>query len=155
MESSRYESYERTCRIEVDRVRIYNKIKPIHTDANEAIQKETENNQGTAFERYKDFVKKNFIGIAGLLITIGGVITSVALAMRNGTKRVANTTQKAKNSVEKVSGPIGNILGQILKNNGRIMSWFADHLMVLLLVVGFVIFKIKKNKSQLRRLLVS
>ena len=42
------------------------KLKVIHTDALESIQEESENNPGTALERYKDFVKKNFILHCGI-----------------------------------------------------------------------------------------
>ena len=138
---------ELVCRREAERLRVRFKRKQIHAEALKTIQEEAENNPGTAFEKYKDFVKKNFIGIARLLITIGGIITSVALAMKSGTKRVANTTQKAGNTVERVLGPIGNTLGQIFRRTGKIMSWFADHLMILIEYIIMLVFGIRKKKK--------
>ena len=137
-EKAAYEGAGRICRKKADKLKVKYKIKTIHPDALEAIQEE--NSPETAFERYKDFVKKNFIEIAGLLITIGGVITSVALAMRNGTNRAGSTTQKAGNSVEKALGPIGSILGKIIQTTGKIILWFGDHLMIMIGCIVVLVF---------------
>lgn len=113
--------------------------KPTHSVNEKAIQTETDSNPKVGFEKYKDFVKKNFIGLSGLLITIGGVIATIVFAIRSGAKSAGNSTQKAGNDDVKKSfgGILGKIIGENIQNLGKIISWFGDHLMVLIgLIVG-------------------
>ena len=86
---------------EADRIRMkLLEKKPESTKTIDAIHKETNNNPEVAFEKYKDFVKRNFIGISGLLITIRGVVATIVLAFRNTAKSGGNSTQKAGNEVK-------------------------------------------------------
>ena len=96
-----------------------------------------------AFEKYKKFVRRNFIGLSGLLITVGGIILTIVLAFRNTAKSGGNSTQKAGNEVKKyLPGMIGNILGSILQNTGKSIFWFGDHMMILVgLVVEMIVMK--------------
>ena len=144
---------ERQCRLEADRLRGRFKLKAIHTETIDRIREETDNNPGVAFEKYKDFVKKNLIGIVGVLITIGGVITSIVLALRNGTKRAGSSTQKAGNSVQKVLSPVFGMLadglGTMIKLTGKITSRLANHLMIFGVLILYVVFNLK-NPELLR-----
>lgn len=131
-----FDMFRERTEFEADRIRTkILKTKPVHTQTEDAIKEETDNNPKVAFEKYKDFIKKNFIGISGLFIGLAGVITTIMFAIRSGVKRAGSSTQKAGNEVGKSGGLVGNILGNIMQNTGKIISWAGDHLMITIGVV--------------------
>ena len=134
--------YKERTEFEADRMRTkLLEKKPVHPQTEKAIETETDNNPKVGFEKYKDFVKRNFIGISGLLIGLAGVIATIVFAIRSGVKKAGSSTQRAGNSIEK---SLGSILGQIARNTGKVMSWFGDHLMILVRLVVMFILGMKK-----------
>ena len=103
------------CLVEADRQQIKFNLKPVHEETLAVIQDEANNNPGVKFEKYKKFVKDNFIALSGLLITIGGVITAIAIAVRNGTRSVAAAAHKTGTNVDKILSPVLGVIADILK----------------------------------------
>ena len=88
LKKSNYEMYKERAEFEADRMRTnLLKTKPVHPQTEKAIQTETDNNPKVGFEKYKYFVKRNFIGISGLLIGLAGVIATIVFAIRSGVKK--------------------------------------------------------------------
>ena len=70
------------------------------------------------------------------------IATIVLEVIRSGVKRAGTSTQRAGNTVEK---SLGSILGQIVRNTGKVMSWFGDHLMILVGLLVLLVVGMKKK----------
>ena len=101
-----------------------------------AVQEEVDNNPEVRFEKFKKFVKENFIGISGALIGIAGIVATIAVAIRNSTKTVGNTMQKS-GSENSSKGGLQGFFWNVIKNLGKIISWTGDN---IFLTIGILVF---------------
>ena len=145
-----YKAYSKECLVESDRLQIKFNLKHIHEETLNVIQNEVDNNHGVKFEKYIKIVKDNFIALSGLFITVGGVITAIAIALRNGTRSFAAAAHKTGTSVDKILSPvlgvIADILSKTLHGISKILSWLSNNLGILLLGIILIATQVVKSK---------
>ena len=140
-----YEMFIERCEFEIDRIRMdfLNKA-PQSQKMIDALVEETRNNPEVAFEKFKRFVKENFIGISGALIGIAGIITSIAVGIRSAAKTAGGTARKTGSDMS-AKGGLQGLLGQFIKNLGKIISWSGDNIFLTIGILVVVVIVIKRR----------
>ena len=110
-----------------------------------AVQEETDNNPEVAFEKFKKFVRENFIGISGALIGIAGIITSIAVGIRSSAKTAGNVMQKSGNE-NSTKGGLQGFVGQVIENLGKIISWSGDNIFLSMGIIIVMVVVVKKRR---------
>ena len=64
LQKKSYETFERFCRKEADRIRLAFRRKPIHNEALDTIQEEVDNNPLVGLEKFKKYIRENWRDIA-------------------------------------------------------------------------------------------
>ena len=141
-----YEMFIERCEFEIDRIRMDFLGKgPKSQRMIDALVEETKNNPEVRFEKFKRFVKENFIGISGALIGIAGIITSIAVGIRSAAKGAGRVAQKSGNE-NSAKGGLQGLLGDVVKNLGKILSWTGDNILMTMGIIVVMVIVMKKRK---------
>ena len=128
---SLYDSLEKTARLQADNERIKNNEKPIHDESLEIINDEIETNDLSRLEKFKEWAKKNLIGISAIAITIAGIATTVIVAGRKAVKATANATGKLAKALVNLGKKLGPLIAPLLNLMAQAISWGAKGLAFL------------------------
>ena len=156
-EASLFDSLEKTARLQADSERLKNNEKPIHDESLEIINDEIQTNDLSRLERFKEWAKRNLVGLSAIAITIAGIATTVIIAGRSAVKATAKATGRLAKALVNLGKKLGPLIAPLLNLMAQAISWGAKGLAFLsknlwLIVVGFAWFlysaySLTKNKK--------
>ena len=149
---SLYDSLEKTARLKADSERLKNNEKPTHDESLEIINDEIQTNDLSRLEKFKEWAKKNLIGISAIAITIAGIATTVIIAGRKAVKATARATGKLAKALVNLGKKLGPLIAPLLNLMAQAISWGAKGLAFLsknlwMIAVAFAWFLIKVYKN--------
>ena len=102
----------------------------------------------TRLERLKKWAKKNLVGLTGVAIMAGSLITTIVIAARGAIKAGAKATGKFAKALAEVSkklapflGAVVSLIGNILLLVAKVLSWNAKNLWVLALFISYLVYQ--------------
>ena len=151
-QASLYDSLEKTARLQADSERIKNNEKPIHDESLEIINDEIETNDLSKLEKFKEWAKKNLIGLSAIAITLAGIATTVIIAGRSAVKATAKATGKLAKALVNLGKKLGPLIAPLLNLMAQAISWGAKGLAFLsknlwMIVVAFAWFLYSSYKA--------
>ena len=144
-EASLFDSLEKTARLQADSERLKNNEKPIHDESLEIINDEIQTNDLSRLERFKEWAKRNLVGISAIAITIAGIATTVIIAGRSAVKATAKATGRLAKALVNLGKKLGPLIAPLLNLMAQAISWGAKGIAFLsknlwMLVIGFAWF---------------
>ena len=143
---------EKATRLQADNIRLQLGERPIHDETLEIIKNETNENDLGKLEKFKEFAKRNIVGLSAVAITIAGVITTIVVAAKNAVKKGANFTKKLAKKIYELGkklgpllAPILNVLGKIVEMGARGLGWLAGNLWVLAIALAWFLYDMYKT----------
>ena len=151
-EASLFDSLEKTARLQADSERLKNNEKPIHDESLEIINDEIQTNDLSRLEKFKEWAKRNLVGISAIAITIAGIATTVIIAGRNAVKATAKATGKLAKALVNLGKKLGPLIAPLLNLMAQAISWGAKGIAFLsknlwMIVVAFAWFLYNTFKS--------
>ena len=149
---SLFDSLERTARLQADSERLKINEKPIHDESLEIINDEIQTNDLSRLERFKEWAKKNLIGISAIAITLGGIATTVIIAGRSAVKATAKATGRLAKALVNLGKKLGPLIAPFLNLLAQAISWGAKGIAFLsknlwMIVIAFAWFLYEAYKS--------
>ena len=121
------------------------------------MEEKAKNNDPARFERFKKWAKENLGGISVVAISIAGIITTIVMGMRTVVKKGANAVSKFGKFLGKLAGKAGPVLGALLnlatgllKLGSKAVSFLAENLWILVLMITYALWNEQKKKKPLR-----
>ena len=144
-EASLFDSLEKTARLQADSERIKNNEKPIHDESLEIINDEIQTNDLSRLEKFKEWAKRNLIGLSAIAITIAGIATTVIIAGRSAVKATGRATGRLAKALVNLGKKLGPLIAPLLNLMAQAISWGAKGIAFLsknlwMLVIGFAWF---------------
>ena len=144
-EASLFDSLEKTARLQADSERLKNNEKPIHDESLEIIDDEIQTNDLSRLERFKEWAKKNLVGISAIAITIAGIATTVIIAGRNAVKATTKATGRLAKALVNLGKKLGPLIAPLLNLMAQAISWGAKGIAFLsknlwMIVIAFAWF---------------
>ena len=151
-EASLFDSLEKTARLQADSERLKNNEKPIHDESLEIINDEIQTNDLSRLERFKEWAKRNLVGISAIAITIAGIATTVIIAGRNAVKATAKATGRLAKALVNLGKKLGSLIAPLLNLMAQAISWGAKGIAFLsknlwMIVVAFAWFLYNAYKN--------
>ena len=151
-EASLFDSLEKTARLQADSERLKNNEKPIHDESLEIIDDEIQTNDLSRLERFKEWAKRNLVGISAIAITIAGIATTVIIAGRNAVKATTKATGRLAKALVNLGKKLGPLIAPLLNLMAQAISWGAKGIAFLsknlwMIVVAFTWFLYNAYKS--------
>ena len=151
-EPSLFDSLEKTARLQADSERLKNNEKPIHDESLEIINDEIQTNDLSRLEKFKEWAKRNLVGLSAIAITIAGIATTVIIAGRSAVKATAKATGKLAKALVNLGKKLGPLIAPLLNLMAQAISWGAKGIASLsknlwMIVVAFAWFLYNTFKS--------
>ena len=151
-QASLFDSLEKTARLQADSERLKNNEKPIHDESLEIINDEIQTNDLNRLERFKEWAKKNLIGISAIAITLAGIATTVVVAGRSAVKATAKATGRLAKAFVNLGKKLGPLIAPLLNLMAQAISWGAKGIAFLaknlwMIVIAFAWFLYEAYKS--------
>ena len=150
-----YETITEVAKFKADQLRLEANLKPESETAQNILEEETENNPLTRFERFKEWSKKNLGGISVIAISVAGIITTIVMGMKTVVVSGAKATSKFGKFLAKLAEKAGPVLGALLnlaagllKLGAKGVSFLAENLWILAVLVGYALWEKVKSKKQ-------
>ena len=142
---SLFDSLERTARLQADSERLKINEKPIHDESLEIINDEIQTNDLSRLERFKEWAKRNLVGISAIAITLAGIATTVIIAGRGAVKATAKATGRLAKALVNLGKKLGPLIAPFLNLMAQAISWGAKGIAFLaknlwLIVIAFAWF---------------
>ena len=152
-EASLFDSLEKTARLQADSERLKNNEKPIHDESLEIINDEIQTNDLSRLERFKEWAKKNLVGISAIAITIAGIATTVIIAGRSAVKATAKATGRLAKALVNLGKKLGPLIAPLLNLMAQAISWGAKGIAFLsknlwMIVIAFAWFLSKAYNNK-------
>ena len=149
-----FDSLERTAKLQADNERLKNNEKPIHDETLEIINDEILTSDLGRLERFKEWAKRNLVGLSAIAITIAGIVTTVVIAGRRAVKSAANATGKLAKALVNIGKKLGPLIAPMLNLMAQAITWGAKGIEFLsknlwLIAVAFAwfLYDMYKNKK--------
>ena len=144
-EASLFDSLEKTARLQADSERLKINEKPIHDESLEIINDEIQTNDLSRLEKFKEWAKRNLVGISAIAITIAGIATTVIIAGRSAVKAAGRATGRLAKALVNLGKKLGPLIAPLLNLMAQAISWGAKGIAFLsknlwMLVIGFAWF---------------
>ena len=141
-EASLFDSLEKTARLQADSERLKNNEKPIHDESLEIINDEIQTNDLSRLEKFKEWAKRNLVGISAIAITIAVIATTVIIAGRSAVKAAGKATGKLAKALVNLGKKLGPLIAPLLNLMAQAISWGAKGIAFLsknlwMIVVAF------------------
>ena len=151
-QASLYDSLEKTARLQADSERLKNNEKPIHDESLEIINDEIQTNDLSRLEKFKEWARKNLIGISAIAITLAGIATTVIIAGRGAVKATAKATGRLAKALVNLGKKLGPLIAPLLNLMAQAISWGARGIAFLsknlwMIVIAFAWFLYNAYKS--------
>ena len=151
-QASLYDSLEKTARLQADSERLKNNEKPIHDESLEIINDEIQTNDLSRLEKFKEWARKNLIGISAIAITLAGIATTVIIAGRGAVKATAKATGRLAKALVNLGKKLGPLIAPLLNLMAQAISWGAKGIAFLsknlwMIVIAFAWFLYNAYKS--------
>ena len=151
-QASLYDSLEKTARLQADSERLKNNEKPIHDESLEIIDDEIQTNDLSRLEKFKEWAKKNLIGISAIAITLAGIATTIIIAGRSAVKATGKATGKLAKALVNLGKKLGPLIAPLLNLMAQAISWGAKGIAFLsknlwMIVIAFAWFLYNAYKS--------
>ena len=149
---SLFDSLEKTARLQADSERLKINEKPIHDESLEIINDEIQTNDLSRLERFKEWAKRNLVGISAIAITLAGIATTVIIAGRGAVKATAKATGKLAKALVNLGKKLGPLIAPFLNLLAQAISWGAKGIAFLaknlwMIVIAFAWFLFEAYKS--------
>ena len=149
---SLFDSLEKTARLQADSERLKINEKPIHDESLEIINDEIQTNDLSRLEKFKEWAKKNLIGISAIAITLGGIATTVIIAGRSAVKSTAKATGRLAKALVNLGKKLGPLIAPLLNLMAQAISWGAKGIAFLaknlwMIVIAFAWFLFEAYKK--------
>ena len=115
-------------------------------------------NDVTRLERFKKFVKDNALSLVGITIMFGTLVTSIVMAARSAIRKGATVTSKLARAVYNIGkkvapllSPIVSLIGTALSLGAKGVSWLAQNLWVLAILLAWLFYDQVKEQVRKRR----
>ena len=151
-QASLYDSLEKTARLQADSERLKNNEKPIHDESLEIIEDETQTNDLSRLEKFKEWAKRNLVGISAIAITLAGIATTIIIAGRSAVKATGKATGKLAKALVNLGKKLGPLIAPLLNLMAQAISWGAKGIAFLaknlwMIVIAFAWFLYNAYKS--------
>ena len=107
----------------------------------------------TRLERFKEWIKDNWLGVSAFAAGVAGLITTIIIGARTAAVKGAQATKSfakaVRDAIKKLGPwavPLANLLYGILKGGAAVLGWLASNLWVL--VLAFVWFSYDYYKER-------
>ena len=152
-QASLYDSLEKTARLKADSERIKNNEKPIHDESLEIINDEIQTNDLSRLERFKEWAKRNLVGISAIAITIAGIATTVIIAGRKAVKATGKAAGRLAKALVNLGKKLGPLIAPLLNLMAQAISWGAKGIAFLsknlwMIVIAFAWFLSKAYNNK-------
>ena len=149
---SLFDSLEKTARLQADSERLKINEKPIHDESLDIINDEIQTNDLSRLERFKEWAKRNLVGISAIAITLAGIATTVIIAGRSAVKATAKATGRLAKALVNLGKKLGPLIAPFLNLMAQAISWGAKGIAFLaknlwMIVIAFAWFLFKAYKS--------
>ena len=131
--------------IKSDVLRIRNNQKPETDLVKKLIKEEVETGDISRFKRFSKWAKENTFGLSAVLISAAGILTTILVAgrgaIRSGaraTKNFASVLAKIAKKLATVFGALLNLIGSVLSLGARGLTWLANNLWSLALLLAYL-----------------
>ena len=149
-----YESVVEVAKLKADQLRLEANLKPESETAQNILEEETENNPLTRFERFKKWARENLGGISVVAISVAGIITTIVMGMKivvvGGAKAASKFGKFLAKLAEKagpVLGALLNLAAGLLKLGAKGISFLAENLWVLAVMIAYALWDRGKRKK--------
>ena len=107
-------------------------------------------------QKFKQWVKENKIGLAGISISIAGGLTHIIVGLRTAIVIGAQATRKFSKVVANLAkklwpilGPLLNVIAQAISWGAKGLAWLASNLWILVLAtIWFIYDQCKQRKRR-------
>ena len=149
---SLFDSLEKTARLQADSERLKINEKPIHDESLDIINDEIQTNDLSRLERFKEWAKRNLVGMSAIAITLAGIATTVIIAGRSAVKATAKATGRLAKALVNLGKKLGPLIAPFLNLMAQAISWGAKGIAFLaknlwMIVIAFAWFLFKAYKS--------
>ena len=149
---SLFDSLEKTARLQADSERLKINEKPIHDESLDIINDEIQTNDLSRLERFKEWAKRNLVGMSAIAITLAGIATTVIIAGRSAVKATAKATGRLAKALVNLGKKLGPLIVPFLNLMAQAISWGAKGIAFLaknlwMIVIAFAWFLFKAYKS--------
>lgn len=142
-----YRTLREIVELKADNLRFRLGERPVHKESVFLLTNEIMDNDLNRLEKFKNWAKKNMVGLSGIAITIAGIVTTVVLS----TRKAVRSSAKAVGRFAKALGNLGKKLGPILAPVIGFVSqaltwgvkatrWLANNLWVLVLFLTYLVY---------------
>ena len=150
-----YESIADVAALKADELRLRANMRPENEITQNIVEEETENNDLTRFERFKQWAKRNLGGISIVAISVAGIITTIIIGARTVVKKGASATSKFAKFLGKIAKKAGPVLGAllnlaagILKLGTKAVSFLSENLWILAIMITYALYNRAKRAKQ-------
>ena len=120
-----YKNAELVTRLQADKLRLDNDIRPEEEETVSIIQQEIEESDLTRFERFKQWAKENLLGLSAVAISVAGIITTIVMGARNTLKQGAKAVGNLGKAIANIGKNFGAVISAVLNLISQILSWGA------------------------------
>ena len=149
-----YKSIVEVAELKADQLRLEANMKPESETAQSILAEETENNPLTRFERFKKWAKENLGGISVIAISVAGIITTIVMGMKTVVVGGAKAASKFGKFLAKLAEKAGPVLGALLnlaagllKLGAKGISFLAENLWILAVIIAYALWDRAKRKK--------
>ena len=108
--------------LKADEMRLRTNQRPESELAQSIVEEETNNNDLTRFERFKEWAKRNLEGISVVAISAAGIVTTIVVGARSTVKRGARATSKFAKTLKKLAEKAAPVLGALLNLAAKVLT---------------------------------
>ena len=141
------------CELKEDEIRLRTNQRP-KTEVQSMVEEETQQNDLTRFERFKQWAKRNLAGISVVAISVAGIITTIVMGARTVIRKGARATSKFARTLAKVGEKVAPIIGGLLNLAGKLLTLSADavgflakKLWLLAVAIAYILYEKYKKKK--------
>ena len=109
----------------------------------------------TRLERFKEWMKDNWLGVSALAAGVAGLITTIIIGARraavNGAQATKSFAKAVRDAIKKLGPwavPLANLIYGILKGGAAVLGWLASNLWVLVLALVWFVYDYYKNNRK-------
>lgn len=117
-----YESIADVAALKADELRLRVNVRPESELAQNIIEEDSEANNLTKLERFKNWAKRNLGGISIVAISVAVIITTIVTGMQNAVKKGAQATSKFAKALAKVGEKAAPVLGGLLNLAAKLLT---------------------------------
>ena len=148
-----YDAMCKAAELKADKIRLKLNQKPVSEEVQSMIEEETDVNDLTRLERFKNWARENIVGVSAIAISVAGIVTAAVMGARNtvekGSKALGKFAKGISNVFKKL-GPLFSALGMLISRmilaGSQGLLWLSQNLWVLFLVITYFVYSEYRRK---------